>query len=97
LAWTAYGILADSIGYHSTAPTPWATPLVYPQSLWYAGLTVFAVVAAVLALRATGYLLKGRVEELSLAFSPKASTEILVEELEEAKSRAAEGISQPAD
>lgn len=96
LAWAAYGILADSIEYHSTAPTPWATPLVYPQSLWYAGLTIFAAVAVVLALRATGYLLKGRVEELSLAFSPKASTEELAEELKEAKSRAAKDIDQSA-
>jgi TRAP-type C4-dicarboxylate transport system permease small subunit len=80
LAWTAYGILGDSIAYHSTAPTPWATPLVYPQSLWYAGLAVFAAVAVVLALRATGYLLQGRVEEL-----------------EEAKSRAAKGFGQSAD
>lgn len=96
LAWTAYHILIDSIEYHSTAPTPWATPLVYPQSLWGAGLAIFAAVAIVLAVRATGYLLQGRIEKLNVAFSPKAATEELVEELEEVKGRATEHIDKAA-
>ncbi len=97
LAWTTYDILVDTIAYHSTAPTPWATPLVYPQGLWYAGLAVFAAVAVLLALRATGYLLRGDVEQLGDAFSPKAATEQLVEELEEVKSRATGHVGDPAD
>ncbi len=97
LAWTAYDIVADSIEYHSTAPTPWATPLVYPQSLWYAGLATFAVVSAILAVRATAYLLKGRIEALSIAFSPKASAEQLGEELAAVRSRATEQVGKAAE
>jgi len=97
LAWTAYDIVADSVDYHSTAPTPWATPLVYPQSLWYAGLAIFAAVSAVLAVRATVYLFRGRVEDLNVAFSPKAATEEVDEELEAAKSRVTEHINTAAE
>jgi len=97
LAWTAYDIVADSVAYHSTAPTPWATPLVYPQSLWYAGLAIFALVSAILAVRATVYLFKGRIEDLSTSFSPKAATEELGEELAAARSRGAEQISKAAE
>ena len=39
--------------YGSTAQTPWATPLIWPQSVWYAGLVIFALVATGYALRAT--------------------------------------------
>ena len=97
LAWTAHDIVADSVAYHSTAPTPWATPLVYPQGLWYAGLAIFALVAAILAIRATVYLLRGRIDELSIAFSPKAATEELSEELAAAKSRTSEQIGKAAE
>jgi TRAP-type C4-dicarboxylate transport system permease small subunit len=97
LAWTAYDIVADSVEYHSTAPTPWATPLVYPQGLWYAGLAIFALVSAVLAVRATIYLLRGRVEDLCVAFSPKAATEELDEEIKAAKSRATGHIGKAAE
>ncbi len=97
LAFTAYDIVADSVAYHSTAPTPWATPLVYPQSLWYAGLAIFALVAAILAIRATLYLLRGRIDELNIAFSPKAATEELSEELAAAKSRAPKQIGKAAE
>lgn len=97
LAWTAYDIVADSVAYHSTAPTPWATPLVYPQSLWYAGLAIFAAVSAVLAVRATVYLFRGRIEDLSITFSPKAATEELDEELAAVRSRTIERAGEAAE
>jgi len=87
LAWTAFGILRDTISYHSTAPTPWATPLVYPQSFWYAGLLVFALVGVFLALRATKLLVQNRLGELQEEFQPKATQEELKEELEDAARR----------
>ena len=87
LSWTTLGILVDSFSYHSTAPTPWATPLIYPQSLWYAGLTIFAVVAVVKALQCTGLLVAGRWERLNMLFNPKASKEELEEELADAAAR----------
>ena len=37
----SWRVLMESLEYRSTAQTPWATPLIYPQSLWYAGLVLF--------------------------------------------------------
>ena len=87
LAWTTYIIIKDTISYHSTAPTPWATPLIYPQSLWFAGLFMFALISVILAVRATRYLVTGRMEELREEFQPKAAKEELKEELEDAARR----------
>ena len=87
LSWTTFGIIRDTIDYRSTAPTPWATPLVYPQGLWYAGLTIFAIVAAILAVRATRLFFSGRIDELNEAFQPKAAKEELEEELANAAQR----------
>jgi TRAP-type C4-dicarboxylate transport system permease small subunit len=87
LAWTSYGIIKDTISYHSTAPTPWATPLVYPQSLWFIGLLMFAVISVILAGRATKYLVARQMDSLRDEFQPKATKEELEEELEDAARR----------
>jgi TRAP-type C4-dicarboxylate transport system permease small subunit len=83
LAYVCYTILADSFAYHSTAPTPWATPLVYPQSLWYAGIVIFAIVSAAMALHATYLLLTGNAKALHKAYGPKEAVEEVKEELED--------------
>ena len=83
LAYVCYTILADSIAYRSTAPTPWATPLVYPQSLWYAGIVIFAIVSAAMALHATYLLLTRNARGLHKAYGPKEAVEEVREELED--------------
>ena len=83
LAWVCYTILADSLDYGSTAPTPWATPLVYPQSLWYAGIAIFAGVSVVMALHATWLLATGKGAALHRAYGPKEAVEEVKEELED--------------
>jgi len=40
LCFVTVNVLTDTISYSSTAQTPWATPLIYPQSIWYAGLVI---------------------------------------------------------
>lgn len=87
LAWASFGVIRDTFAYNSTAPTPWATPLKYPQSVWYAGIVAFAIVAILLAGRATHLLLQGRLAELASDFEPKAAREELQEELEDARRR----------
>jgi TRAP-type C4-dicarboxylate transport system permease small subunit len=87
LAWASWGIIRDTFLYNSTAPTPWATPLKYPQSIWYAGVLAFALVATLLAAKATGLLLHARWERLAREFEPKAQREELEEELEDARRR----------
>ena len=83
LAFVCYTILSDSFAYNSTAPTPWATPLIYPQSLWYAGMVIFALVSAAMALHATYLLVTGNAKALNKAYGPKEAAEEVKEELED--------------
>jgi len=76
-------VLRESLEYGSTAQTPWSTPLIYPQTLWYAGLVMFMLLAVGFAARATYLLFKGRVDELNEEFHPKSAKEELKEELED--------------
>jgi TRAP-type C4-dicarboxylate transport system permease small subunit len=81
MAWVAEKVIMDTMAYGSTAQTPWATPLVYPQGVWLAGLTVFALVALVFAVRATKLLFRGQIAELNEDYQPKSAKEELQEEL----------------
>jgi TRAP-type C4-dicarboxylate transport system permease small subunit len=83
----SFRVLDESLAFRSTAQTPWATPLIYPQSLWYAGLVIFALFAVGYAARATWLYAKGRIDELNEEFHPKSSKEELKEELEDLKQR----------
>ncbi len=81
IAWVAFKVIVDTMDYGSTAPTPWATPLIYPQALWYAGLVVFALLTSGFAIRASWLLLRGHIETLNRDFSPKSAKDELKEEL----------------
>ena len=83
IAWVAWKVIGDTRQYGSTAQTPWATPLIWPQSVWYAGLAIFALVASGYAVRATLLLVSGRIDELNHDFHPKSAKEELKEELED--------------
>ena len=83
IAWIAFKVIGDTLQYGSTAQTPWATPLIWPQGVWYAGLVTFALVAAGYALRATLLLATSRIDTLNHDFHPKSTKEELKEELED--------------
>lgn len=83
LAWVCFTILADSYAYNSTAATPWATPLIYPQSLWYGGIAIFALVATLMALHATYLLVTGDAPTLNRVYGPKEAVEEVKQELED--------------
>ncbi len=83
LVWVCYSVIVDTVTYRSTAATPWATPLIYPQSVWYAALIVFALAAVWLALRATLLLVSKRIDKLNIDYHPKGAIEELQEELED--------------
>jgi TRAP-type C4-dicarboxylate transport system permease small subunit len=95
IAWVAFKVLADTLSYGSTAQTPWATPLIWPQGVWYVGLVIFAAVASVYAARATWLLAKGRVDALNRDFHPKSAKEELKEELLDLAQRQASPGAQP--
>src|SRR4029434_1362513 len=61
LALVAFTVVIDTLAYRSTAPTPWQTPLIWPQSVWYAGLVVFTLLTVGYAGRAMWLLARGDV------------------------------------
>lgn len=81
LARYGWPVIRDTLEYASVAPTAWATPMIYPQSVWYGGILVFCAVSLGLAVRATKLLLTGRTRALNDAFHPKGALEELHEEL----------------
>jgi len=90
----SWRVLSESLEYGSTAQTPWATPLVYPQSLWYAGLVMFMLVGVGYAARATYLLATRQLDALNEEFHPKSAKEELKEELEDLAHRQ-EGAPAP--
>ncbi|HUG22696.1 TRAP transporter small permease subunit [Piscinibacter sp.] len=91
IAWVAFKVIGDTLEYRSTAQTPWATPLIIPQGVWYAGLVTFALVAVGCAARATRLLFSGRIGTLNSDFHPKSAKEELKEELDDLAVRQACG------
>lgn len=89
VAWLALKVIQDTMDYKSVSQTPWATPLIYPQAVWLAGLTAFALVSVGFALRATWLLLRRRTDELNVEFHPKSAKEELSDELESVRRRSA--------
>ena len=87
LSYSAWRVLADSWDFRSTAATPWATPLIWPQSVWNLALLLFTVVAWLYAFRAVLLLCKGDVNGLVRDFQPRASRQEAEEELREARER----------
>lgn len=89
VAWVATKVITDTLQYGSTAQTPWATPLIWPQAVWYAGLVIFALVAIGYSLRASWLLVTQRVDTLNHDFHPKSAKEELKEELDDLAQRQA--------
>lgn len=92
LAWFA---LSDSISMNSTAQTPWATPLRWPQSVWFAALAVFAAVAIGSALRVLGLTFAGRADAVDRDFGPRGTREELQDELADIEARGAAVVPGP--
>jgi TRAP-type C4-dicarboxylate transport system permease small subunit len=88
-------VVLDTFAYGSTAQTPWATPLIWPQSLWYLGLLLFALFAVLAAVRATRMLVSGRLDLLNEEFHPKSTKEELKDELDSIASRGDAGPGAP--
>jgi len=51
VAWRAYGVFSESVKLDAHSMSPIATPLVYPQALWVAGLVFFVAVGALVLAR----------------------------------------------
>lgn len=89
LCWMAWIQISETLDYGSTAPTPWATPLIYPQSAWFCGLLLFALYAAGRAVIGVRLLLRARVVEFNQRFGPRGLDEELRQEMDDIARRAA--------
>lgn len=89
MAYLAWFVIQDSRAYQSVAQTPWATPLVYPQTAWLAGLIVFGVVALFSALRVSWLLIRGDSRQVHRDYGPRSTKEEVDEELQDLKARSA--------
>ncbi|WP_075221428.1 TRAP transporter small permease subunit [Acuticoccus yangtzensis] len=87
LVYIGTSVIRDTIAYGSTAQSPWATPLIYPQSGWFAGYVLFATASCGLAIYATALLVTGRLSKISESFDPKGAADEVREELENVQSR----------
>lgn len=87
ILYVGWFVIADTLAYGSTAATPWATPLIWPQGLWYGALAIFSLAAIGLAVRATWLFATGRFGKLADEFNPKGAAEELAEELDQRRQR----------
>ena len=87
IALVSIKIIRETVEYGSTAQTPWATPLIWPQGVWYAGFLLFMVVAIIYAARATKLYFNGHIDELNNEFHPKSAKEELKDELDDLENR----------
>jgi TRAP-type C4-dicarboxylate transport system permease small subunit len=81
MLWRAVDTLLVTLEFQSHASTPLQTPLWIPQSLWVAGLTVFSLLAGLLALRAVFLLVTGDISRLNREFDARSADD----ELDEAR------------
>lgn len=87
LAYAGWFTVQETLEFRSTAPTPWATPLIWPQSLWLAGLAVFALFAVGAAAHAFHLAATRRWRELDRAYGPKGTEEEIRDELADLERR----------
>jgi TRAP-type C4-dicarboxylate transport system permease small subunit len=74
-AYRGLHVVAETISLGSTAPTPLATPLWLPQSIWLFAYIMFAVTALVAAGYACGLLLAGAWGQLNKRYGPQTLEE----------------------
>lgn len=78
--WRGADVLMQSIEFKSVATNPLQTPLWQPQSLWLAGLVLFAAIALAYAIHALLLLIRGSAE-LNRLYGPAGVREELEAEL----------------
>lgn len=71
----AWVVLAESIEFESRATTPLQTPMWMPQSLWFAGWALFAVLCVVCAVHCLWLLMRGRSDEVNARYGPQTLEE----------------------
>lgn len=87
LVYCGWLTIRETLEFRSTAPTPWATPLIWPQGLWFAALVVFGTFSGAACLHAFYLGLTRRWSELDRLYGPKATEEEIREEIADLEGR----------
>jgi len=93
LALRAWSVVQESWELGAMETSALTIPLVIPQAPWAVGLTVFAILAAVLMLRTLLLLLRGRYQEVDRLLAARSLEEETEEALEAAGVAAAPSTS----
>ncbi len=73
-AFRAWSVLAESIEFQSHSTSPLQTPMWLPQSLWFLGYLLFAIVATTMAVHASILLTRDH-EQLNKVYGPPSLEE----------------------
>lgn len=79
--WMGWITLKESILFKSVSQTPWATPMVIPQSIWLATLLPFFLLS-LWGLMRWGYGMVRRDDQILAEFAPKGAQDELTEQVE---------------
>jgi TRAP-type mannitol/chloroaromatic compound transport system permease small subunit len=71
----AWDVATESWALHSTAPTPLATPLWYPQSIWLVAWALFSLTSLLAATQAFRLLLARNYQEVNARYGPQTLEE----------------------
>ncbi|MGA8052058.1 MAG: TRAP transporter small permease [Burkholderiales bacterium] len=82
-AWQGTKVFLQSASVDAHSLTPLATPLAVPQFLWAAGFVMFFLVMLLLAVRAAGILVRGRLEDVQRLLGPLTAEQEVEEAIEE--------------
>ncbi|RWR04851.1 TRAP transporter small permease subunit [Paenirhodobacter populi] len=88
--WFTVQTVLDTQIYRSIAQTPWATPLIWPQTIWLIASITFPVAAVILSVRAVRLLVRRDWRSIHKEFGTISPEEELHAELEDLKRREAE-------
>ena len=76
-----YGVLWNTIEFDSHSMSPIATPLIYPQSLWVIGLTIFVAIALLLLTRAVIAFVTGDIATVARLIGSRTISQEIEQEL----------------
>ena len=76
-----YGVLWNTIEFDAHSMSPIATPLIYPQSLWVIGLTLFVVIALLLLIRAVIAFVSGDIATVARLIGSRTVNQEIQQEL----------------
>ncbi len=76
-----YGVLWNTIEFDAHSMSPIATPLIYPQSLWVIGLTIFVAIALLLLTRAVIAFVTGDIATVARLIGSRTISQEIEQEL----------------